>query len=81
MLCDLQGKETQFDLFASGTQTPTPRRGSEKLMQTLDKINKEGKSQVFFAGEGIKPAFAMRRQLLSPANLTRWHDIPTAFVR
>ncbi|TDB45636.1 DUF4113 domain-containing protein [Photorhabdus khanii] len=35
------------------------------------KINKEGRSQVFFAGEGIKPAFAMHRQLLSPAYLTR----------
>ncbi|HFQ7030039.1 TPA: translesion error-prone DNA polymerase V subunit UmuC [Yersinia enterocolitica] len=77
MLCDLQGKEMQFDLFASDT----PRRGSEKLMQTLDKINKEGRSQVFFAGEGVKPPFAMRRQLLSPAYLTRWHDIPAAFVR
>jgi DNA polymerase V len=50
-------------------------------MQTLDRINQTGHSRLFFAGEGIQPGFAMRRDMLSPAYATRWQDIPTAFVR
>ncbi|MEY8773162.1 translesion error-prone DNA polymerase V subunit UmuC [Erwinia sp. ACCC 02193] len=77
MLADLQDRETQLDLFTP----PSLRRGSESLMATLDKINRDGRSRVFFAGEGIDPAYAMRRDLLSPAYTTRWKDIPAAFLR
>jgi DNA polymerase V len=77
MLADLQGKDTQCDLF----NEQMARAGSEKLMQTLDRINQTGHSRLFFAGEGIQPGFAMRRDMLSPAYATRWQDIPTAFVR
>ncbi|HCD3955540.1 TPA: translesion error-prone DNA polymerase V subunit UmuC [Enterobacter hormaechei] len=77
MLSDLQGHETQLDLFAPAAVRP----GSEKLMATIDKINREGRSRVFFAGEGIDPEYAMRREMLSPAYTTQWKDIPAAFMR
>ncbi|MBL3525078.1 DUF4113 domain-containing protein [Serratia plymuthica] len=32
----------------------------------------------WFAGQGINKAWAMRRELLSPAYTTRWNDIPVA---
>ncbi len=35
-------------------------------MAVLDGINRRGKSQLFFAGQGIDNSFAMRRQMLSP---------------
>ena len=40
-------------------------------MATIDKINREGRSRVFFAGEGIDPEYAMRREMLSPAHTTQ----------
>lgn len=77
MLSDLQGYEIQLDLFAPAAVRP----GSERLMATIDKINREGRSKVFFAGEGIDPEYAMRREMLSPAYTTQWKDIPAAFMR
>lgn len=77
MLSDLQGYETQLDLFSPAAVRP----GSEKLMATIDKINREGRSRIFFAGEGIDPEYAMRREMLSPAYTTQWKDIPAAFMR
>ncbi|EBY5753482.1 translesion error-prone DNA polymerase V subunit UmuC [Salmonella enterica subsp. enterica serovar Give] len=77
MLCDLHDRETQLDLFSNNR----PRDGSDSLMQLLDKINRGGKNAIFFAGEGINPSFAMRRQLLSPAYTTSWGELPVAVVR
>ncbi len=61
----------QEDLFAdadSGQQTA--------LMATLDKINKRATGQVWFAGQGVNPAWAMKRGRLSPGYTTRWADLP-----
>lgn len=77
MLCDLHGREAQLDLFAA----ESPHRNSDNLMQLLDKLNREGRSNLFFAGQGIQPAFAMRRQMLSPGYMTRWSEIPTAILK
>ncbi|WP_210466170.1 translesion error-prone DNA polymerase V subunit UmuC [Pantoea ananatis] len=77
MLCDLRDRHAQLDLFSDNAM----RAGSDSLMQTIDKINREGKSRIFFAGEGISTDFAMRRRLLSPSYMTSWKDIPVAIVR
>lgn len=77
MLCDLRDRHAQLDLFSDNAM----RAGSDSLMQTIDKINRAGKSRIFFAGEGISPDFSMRRRMLSPDYTTSWKDIPVAVVR
>lgn len=77
MLADFSGKEAQLDLFDSAT----PSAGSEALMAVLDGINRRGKSQLFFAGQGIDNSFAMRRQMLSPDYTTDWRSIPIATIK
>lgn len=41
-------------------------------------INHSGLGNVWFAGQGINKAWAMRRELLSPSYTTRLSDIPNA---
>ncbi|EHF6247808.1 DUF4113 domain-containing protein, partial [Salmonella enterica subsp. enterica serovar Newport] len=55
-----------------------PRERSEQLMQVMDGINHSGKGKIWFAGRGIAPEWQMKRELLSPAYMTRWADIPAA---
>ena len=45
-------------------------------MQVLDHINKSGHEQIFFAGQGMRTGWAMKRERLSPSYTTRWEDIP-----
>mgnify|MGYP000495311362 CR=1 FL=1 len=46
------------------------------LMQAIDSINQKGLGKVWFAGQGIKQSWAMKRERLSPAYTTRWADLP-----
>ncbi len=71
MLSDLQDMKPSWICFAGCCAA-----GQRKLMATIDKINREGRSRIFFAGEGIDPEYAMRREMLSPAYTTQWKDIP-----
>ncbi|RMG60120.1 MAG: DUF4113 domain-containing protein, partial [Gammaproteobacteria bacterium] len=52
------------------------RRRPDALMQTLDRINRSGRGRLFFASEGIRRPWQMRRDHLSPAYTTRWSDLP-----
>lgn len=52
------------------------RADTKSLMSVLDKINRGGKGRVFFAGQGIRKDWSMKREHLSPAYTTRWPDIP-----
>ena len=72
MLCDIRGREAQLDLFDENKQY----RNSENLMQLLDQLNKQGRKNLFFAGQGIDPVFSMKRKMLSPAYLTSWDNLP-----
>jgi DNA polymerase V len=65
----------QQNLFEPGQERPH----SKVLMQTLDSINRSGLGRVFFAGEGIRKDWAMKRAHLSPRYTTSWKDLP--FVR
>lgn len=64
----------QIDLF----DDCPPRRNSERLMATLDRLNQEGRGRVWFAGQGIVKPWQMKRDMLSPAYTTRLADIPVA---
>ncbi len=73
MLSDFRSASMrQTCLFETGLN----RTGSHALMTVMDKINQKSKGKVFFAGQGIKTNWAMKRQRLSPAYTTRWTDIP-----
>lgn len=62
----------QLNLFDDNA----PRRGSEKLMEVLDHLNaKEGKGALYFAGQGIRQQWAMKREMLSPRYTTRYEDL------
>ncbi len=49
---------------------------SQQLMSVLDIINQSGAGKVFFAGQGTKKDWSMKREHLSPAYTTRWDQLP-----
>ncbi|MDX5626647.1 MULTISPECIES: translesion error-prone DNA polymerase V subunit UmuC [unclassified Brenneria] len=53
-----------------------PRPHSEALMSAIDQINHSGNGKVWFAGQGVRRAWAMKREMLSPAYTTKLSDIP-----
>lgn len=51
---------------------------SQTLMQAVDQVNEErGKYTVFFASEGTRKSWAMKRDKKTRAYTTRWSEIPT----
>jgi len=72
LLMDLsQRGELTPDLFA-----PKPRRGAEQLMAVVDQINqREGRATVRIGRVPAKPAWAMRREMLSQRYTTRWDEV------
>ncbi|MFB6325064.1 translesion error-prone DNA polymerase V subunit UmuC [Pantoea deleyi] len=62
---------TLFDEFQ-------PRPDSEALMRVVDGLNQSGKAKLWFAGQGVQKAWAMKRDMLSPAYTTRYQDLPVA---
>lgn len=62
----------QLDLFDANA----PRLGSEELMTLMDRLNKQGRGILYFAGQGIKLVWQMKREMLSPRYTTRWSDLP-----
>ncbi|WP_346828461.1 translesion error-prone DNA polymerase V subunit UmuC [Serratia inhibens] len=65
------GTMAQIDLF----DDCPPRRNSGQLMATLDKLNREGRGRIWFAGQGIAKPWQMKREMLSPAYTTKFSDI------
>ena len=49
---------------------------SNKLMTLMDQVNRKNKGGLFFAGQGIKKKWAIKREHLSPAYTTRWGELP-----
>jgi DNA polymerase V len=65
-----QGQD-QYSLFRSPTDTET----SDRLMQTIDRINNiTGK--VWFAGQRPQKDWFMKQELRSPAYTTSWRRLP-----
>lgn len=66
-----QPGEVTPDLFA-----PQPRQGAERLMQVVDRINqREGRGTVHIGRVPTAPAWAMRRDMLSPRFTTQWDEV------
>jgi len=45
-------------------------------MALMDKLNRQGRGTLYFAGQGIQQAWQMKREMLSPRYTTRWSDLP-----
>ncbi|NIF24724.1 translesion error-prone DNA polymerase V subunit UmuC [Candidatus Pantoea multigeneris] len=56
----------------------TPQANSDALMAVIDRINHQGHSKLWFAGQGIEKPWSMKREMLSPAYTTRVKDLPVA---
>ncbi|HFW4713117.1 TPA: Y-family DNA polymerase [Salmonella enterica subsp. enterica serovar Chailey] len=68
---------SQLNLF----DEDQPRAHSDELMKVLDRINNSGKGKIWFAGRGIAPEWQMKREMLSPAYMTKWKDLPVAIIQ
>lgn len=70
-LIDLvDGEHYQADLF-------NPKPNDTELMKVFDHLNaKYGTDSIFLGAQGIRPAWEMRRSLLTPRYTTKWSDIP-----
>ena len=54
---------------------PLDRKNSRQLMDVVDSINHSGRGKVFFARQGVKKDWAMKREHLSPAYTTHWNGL------
>ncbi|HEE0108406.1 TPA: DUF4113 domain-containing protein, partial [Citrobacter gillenii] len=69
------------DFFSSGVAQLNlfddngPRRNSAELMIVVDRLNKEGRGTLWFAGQGIEQQWKMKRGMLSPRYTTRFADL------
>ena len=61
----------QPDLFTQEVVSPN----SQKLMQVIDQLNQKQRSQLFFARQGTRHAWAMNRSRLSPNYTTDWKQL------
>ncbi len=62
----------QLNLFDENA----PRADSDALMALMDKLNRQGRGTLCFAGQGIQQAWEMKREMLSPCYTTLWSDLP-----
>lgn len=53
-----------------------PQANSAALMNVIDSLNQSGKGKIWFAGQGIEKGWSMKREMLSPAYTTRFHELP-----
>jgi DNA polymerase V len=62
----------QLSLFDEVNSRPD----SKQLMSVIDKINYSGKGNIWFAGQGLRQEWAMKRGHLSPSYTTNWRSLP-----
>ncbi len=62
----------QLNLFDDNA----PRADSDALMTLMDKLNKQGKGTLYFAGQGVQQSWQMKREMLSPRYTTRLAEVP-----
>lgn len=77
MLLDVSSANaSQHEMFAT-----LPDSKKEALMHTIDRMNhRHGASAVFFAAQGVRPKWQMRRGLKSPCYTTRFDEIARIVV-
>ena len=54
------------------------RESDQELMQLIDQLNTKHTKAIWFASQGTKQDWSMKRELLSPAYTTNWQELPIA---
>ena len=54
------------------------KESDHQLMQLIDNLNAKHGKTIWFASQGTKQDWSMKRELLSPAYTTNWRDLPVA---
>ena len=54
------------------------KESDQKLMQLMDTLNSKHSKTLWFASQGTKQEWGMKRELLSPAYTTNWRELPVA---
>ncbi|WP_019677500.1 translesion error-prone DNA polymerase V subunit UmuC [Arsukibacterium perlucidum] len=67
-----------FDQPANYEQQQQQTASDQKLMQLMDKLNAKHSKTIWFASQGAKQQWGMKRELLSPAYTTNWQQLPIA---
>lgn len=77
MMLDLTNKDIeQYDMF-SPPQDSEERKKSDRLMNTLDIINKKmGRGTIQVGGRRVNAAWNLKRDFLSQRYTTRWDELP-----
>ncbi|MDX5408550.1 MAG: DUF4113 domain-containing protein, partial [Chromatiaceae bacterium] len=52
------------------------KESDQKLMQLIDIVNSKHGKALWFASQGTKQEWGMKRELLSPAYTTNWRELP-----
>ena len=52
------------------------KESDQKLMQLMDTLNNKHGKTLWFASQGTKQEWGMKRELLSPAYTTNWRELP-----
>lgn len=52
------------------------KESDQKLMQLMDTVNSKHGKTLWFASQGTKQEWGMKREMLSPAYTTNWQDLP-----
>ena len=55
---------------------PVQKDTDKKLMQLMDTLNSKHSKTLWFASQGTKQEWSMKRELLSPAYTTDWQQLP-----
>jgi DNA polymerase V len=83
MFIEIQpGTVQQLPLFEDdgvGHAVGTQAVSRAKLMVAMDRVNRrEGRGTIQLASAGMHNAWAMKRELMTPAYTTRWEELPVA---
>ena len=83
MFTEIQpGAVQQLQLFAdddAGRVTSSGADSRARLMAAMDRVNRrEGRRTLHLASAGIRNAWAMKREQMTPAYTTRWDELPVA---
>jgi DNA polymerase V len=54
------------------------QENDQKLMQLIDTLNAKHSKTIWFASQGAKQEWSMKREMLSPAYTTNWQQLPRA---
>ena len=54
------------------------KESDQKLMQLMDTLNSKHGKTLWFASQGAKQEWGMKREMLSPSYTTNWRELPVA---